>query len=142
MEVVVVVERGWGGRGGQCTAQQQGDGGQQRGDDRRRTRRRRRTRCTGRAERQGSFFLFFFFRSGEEMKGVGLNLCLVSDGGDVIMRGQGEQVLPHYCNENDIPPLHQLEKKWQLKCPTRFLQARRRRKRLSKAHLFWIMCAM
>lgn len=44
------------------------------------------------------------------MKGVGLNLCLVSDVGDVIMRGQGEQVLPHYCNENDIPPLHQLEK--------------------------------
>lgn len=26
------------------------------------------------------------------------------------MRGQGEQVLPHYCNEKDIPPLHQLEK--------------------------------
>lgn len=34
-------------------------------------------------------------------------------------------------------------KKWQLKCPTRFLEARRRRrKRLSKAHLFWIICAM
>ncbi len=26
------------------------------------------------------------------------------------VRGQGEQVLPHYCNEKDIPPLHQLEK--------------------------------
>lgn len=26
------------------------------------------------------------------------------------MRGQGEQVLPHYCNEKDILPLHQLEK--------------------------------
>lgn len=37
-------------------------------------------------------------------------MCLVSDVGDVIMRGQGEQVLPHYCNEKDIPPLHQLEK--------------------------------
>lgn len=48
--------------------------------------------------------------SEEEMKGAGLNLCLVSDVGDVIMRVQGEQVLPHYCNENDIPPLHQLEK--------------------------------
>lgn len=59
---------------------------------------------------------------------MGLNLCLVSDGGDVIMRGQGEQVLPHYCNEKDIPPLHQFgkkKKKWQLKCPTRFLEARR-----------------
>lgn len=42
---------------------------------------------------------------------MGLNLCLVSDGGDVIMRGQGEQVLPHYCNEKDIPPLHQFGKK-------------------------------
>lgn len=77
-----------------------------------------------RAERQGLFcfssFFFVFpsssssssfsFLVGEEMKGVGLNLCLVSDVGDVIMRGQGEQVLPHYCNENDIPPLHQLEK--------------------------------
>lgn len=55
---------------------------------------------------QGFYFLFFFF----EGKGVGLNLCLVSDVGDVIMRGQGEQVLPHYCNEKDIPPLHQLGK--------------------------------
>lgn len=55
---------------------------------------------------QGFCFLFFFF----EGKGVGLNLCLVSDVGDVIMRGQGEQVLPHYCNEKDIPPLHQLGK--------------------------------
>jgi len=41
---------------------------------------------------------------------VRVNLCLVSDVGDVITRGQGEQVLPHYCNEKDIPPLHQLEK--------------------------------
>lgn len=41
---------------------------------------------------------------------MGLNLCLVSDVGDVIMRGQGEQVLPHYCNEKDIQPLHQMEK--------------------------------
>lgn len=92
--------------GEQRTAQQRGDGGQQRGDDDR-TRRRR---CAGRGGRQGSFFFLCFFRSEEEVKGVGLNLCLVSDVGDVIMRGQGEQVLPHYCNENDIPPLHQLEK--------------------------------
>lgn len=76
------------------------------------------TKMHRRAERQGLFFFFplplssssFSFLVGEEMKGVGLNLCLVSDVGDVIMRGQGEQVLPHYCNENDIPPLHQLEK--------------------------------
>ena len=43
------------------------------------------------------------------------------------MRGQGEQVLAHYCNETDIPALHQEGKKWQLKCPGRFLlQARGR----------------
>lgn len=51
-------------------------------------------------------FIFLFFGGGW---GVGLNLCLVSDG-DVIMRGHGEQVLPHYCNEKDIQPLHQTEK--------------------------------
>lgn len=43
---------------------------------------------------------------GEEWGGCAFK----SDIGDVIMRGQGEQVLPHYCNEKDIPPLHQLEK--------------------------------
>lgn len=39
------------------------------------------------------------------------NWCLVSNVEAVIMRGQGEQVLAHYCNEKDIPPLHQLRKK-------------------------------
>lgn len=90
---------------------QGGDGGQQRLMADKKMHRR--------AEHQGLLFFFspsspssssFSFLVGEEMKGVGLNLCLVSDVGDVIMRGQGEQVLPHYCNENDIPPLHQLEK--------------------------------
>lgn len=77
---------------------------------------------------------------------MGLNLCLVSGGGDVIMRGQGEQVLPHYCNEKDIPPLHQFgkkKKKVAIKVPNKVPRGKKRkRKRLSKAHLFWIICAM
>lgn len=60
-------------------------------------------------------------------KGVGLNLCLVSDVGDVIMRGQGEQVLPHYCNEKDIPPLHQLEKV-AIKVPNKVPRGKKKKK--------------
>lgn len=65
--------------------------------------------CVRDLSHQFFFFSSFFLEEGGA-GGGGLNLCLVSDVGAVIMRGQGEQVLPHYCNEKDIPPLHQLEK--------------------------------
>lgn len=61
------------------------------------------------------------------MVGGGLNLCLVTDAGDVIMRGQGEQVLAHYCNEKDIPPLHLLEKV-AIKVPNKVPRGEQRKK--------------
>lgn len=60
-------------------------------------------------------------------KGEGLKLCLVSDVGEAIMRGQGEQVLPHYCNEQDIPPLHQL-KKVAIKVPNKVPRGKKKKK--------------